>query len=139
MEITTQIFLMAACAVFIYWTLTGQFALNFEEKILNAINNLNMTFAEFKAAAEAKFQSIEDAIEAEHTQVQQALTELTDTIDELRALVASGGTTEEMEALLADLDGIVAGIQSVYVPPVVEEEEETEEETKEEETTEEEN
>ena len=121
MELVTQIFLTAACAVFVYWTLLGKWAVDAERNILQAINNLNMNFQEFKAAAEAKFQSIGDAIEAEHTQVQEALTTLTATIDELRAVVATGGTTEEMQALLSSLDGIVSDIQSVYVPPVVEE------------------
>lgn len=127
MEFLTNMFLTAACAVFVYRELRQK--RDAEASVLQAITNLNMTFKEFKAAAEAKFQSIGDAIEAEHAQVQEALTTLTATIEELREAVSGGGTPEEMEGLLSNLDGIVAGIKSVYVPPVVEET--TEEETQE--------
>jgi len=125
----TEVAIFAACIAVVYRVFAGR-----REQLAtdNRINNLEMTFNEFKAAAEAKFLSIEQAIEAEHQQVSEAIAELNDTVADLRAsLEANGFNGDEAIALLNTIEGITAQIEGIYTPP------EPEEETEEEETEEE--
>lgn len=115
--------IISAIALLVLYAIKEAFRTRQIANIQHTLNNLAMTFEQFKGAADEKLAAIQTAIAEEQAQVLAATDKMTADLADLRALIeANQGQEADQLALLANLENVVATVRSIYTPPVVEEE-----------------